>query len=270
MVGTRTGTLPPYAAEGGTHFLNSSTTVRGRLEATMIQGDTRPLFVRLRQRFIRLLGRLWDIHSRKSYSQEGEDMIIGRIFDRQRRGFYVDVGAHHPRRYSNTNLFYRRGWRGINVEPNPDAMRAFKSIRARDINLQVGVSDRAGSLKYYQFDEPALNTFDEAIVASRLANTPYKLVGTVEVPVERLDTLLSRHLPAGQEIDFLSVDVEGLDLAVLRSNDWVKFRPRCVLVEALGVSLEDAQSSDIYRLLSDQGYELVAKTFNTLVFRRRG
>lgn len=236
----------------------------------MIQGDATPWSIRLRRRLIRLLGRLWDIHSRKSYSQEGEDMILGRIFERQRRGFYVDVGAHHPRRYSNTNFFYRRGWRGINVEPNPDAMQAFQSIRPRDINLEVGVSDVAGSLKYYQFDEPALNTFDENLAASRLANTPYKLRGTVEVPVERLDTLLSRHLPAGQEIDFLSVDVEGLDLAVLRSNDWARFRPRCVLAEALGVSLGDAQSSDIYRLLSDKGYELVAKTFNTLVFRKRG
>ena len=76
-------------------------------------------------------------------------------------------------------------------------MRAFKSIRPRDINLQVGVPDRAGSLKYYLFDEPALNTFDEDIVASRLANTPYKLVATVEVPVERLETLLSLALAAG-------------------------------------------------------------------------
>jgi FkbM family methyltransferase len=249
--------------------LNSSTTARGRIEAGVIEGDARPLFMRLRRRLIRLVGRLWDIHARKSYSQEGEDMILARIFEGQRKGFYVDVGAHHPRRYSNTNLFYRRGWRGINVEPNPDAMRAFKSIRPRDINLQVGVSDRAGSLKYYLFDEPALNTFDEDIVASRLANTPYKLVASVEVPVERLDTLLSRHLPPDQEIDFLSVDVEGLDLAVLRSNDWARFRPRCVLVEALGVSLGDVQSGEIYSLLAGNGYELIAKTFNTLVFRQR-
>jgi FkbM family methyltransferase len=236
----------------------------------LIQSDARPLLMRLRRHLIQLLGRLWDIHSRRSYSQEGEDMILGRIFEGQPRGFYVDVGAHHPRRYSNTNLFYRRGWRGINIEPNPDAMRAFRSIRSRDINLQVGVSDRAGSLKYYLFDEPALNTFDEDMAASRLANTPYKVLGTIEVPVERLDALLARHLPAGEQIDFLSVDVEGLDLMVLRSNDWTRFRPRCVLVEALNSSLVEAQGSDIHALLADNGYELFAKTFNTLVFRRRG
>ncbi len=196
-------------------------------------------------------------------------MILQRIFQGRKRGFYVDIGAHHPRRFSNTNLFYRRRWRGINIEPNPDAIKAFKSMRKRDINLQVGVSDRSGSLKYYQFDEPALNTFDEAIVASRLATTPYRLVGTVEVPVERLDTLLTRHVPAGVQIDFLSVDVEGLDLAVLKSNDWARFRPRCVLVEALGVSFAEIEANPISGLLAGQGYELVAKTINTLVFRTR-
>ena len=175
----------------------------------MIKGDARPLFVRLRRRLIRLVGRLWDIHARKSYSQEGEDMIMGRIFDGQRKGFYVDVGAHHPRRYSNTNLFYR--WLAGHQRPAQSRRHAGFQVDPPARHQPPGRrSDRAGTLKYYQFDEPALNTFDEDIVASRLANTPYKLVATVEVPVERLDTLLSRHLPPDQEIDFLSVDVEGL------------------------------------------------------------
>jgi FkbM family methyltransferase len=197
-------------------------------------------------------------------------MILCRIFEGQNRGFYVDVGAHHPRRFSNTNVFYRRGWRGINIEPNPDAARIFRASRGRDINLQLGVSIRAGSLRFYQFDEPALNTFDEKIVESRLANTPYKLLGTVDVPVERLETVLSKHLPRGQQIDFLSIDVEGLDMAVLQSNDWKLFRPQCVLVEALGIPLENVKDSEVFRFMSGTGYELVSKTFNTLVFRKKG
>ena len=196
-------------------------------------------------------------------------MILRRIFEGRDPGFYVDVGAHHPRRFSNTNYFYRRGWRGINIEPNPDAVRIFESTRPRDINLQLGVSDRAGSLTYYRFDEPALNTFDGKLAASRQANTSYKLLGTVEVPVERLGAVLSAHLPAGQHIDFLSVDVEGLDFAVLQSNDWEQFAPQCVLVEALGTSLNDVKDSGVFQYLCGKGYELVAKTFNTLVFRKK-
>lgn len=207
-----------------------------------------------------------DIYATKSYSQEGEDMVLQRIFAGKECGFYVDVGAHHPRRFSNTYLFYKRGWQGINIEPNPDAMRAFQSDRKRDQNLKFGISERAETLTYYYFDEPALNSFDAELVNWRLANTPYKVVRTSDIPVERLDHILSNYLPAGVEIDFLSIDVEGLDLAVLKSNDWKLFRPKCVLVEALETSLEETIRSDIYLFMKKQGYELFAKTYNTLIF----
>jgi hypothetical protein len=131
------------------------------------------------------------------------------------------------------------------------------------------VSDHPEKLVYYLFDEPALNSFDEDIVKSRLATTPYKLVKTIEVPVARLDGILEKYLPANQEIDFLSIDVEGLDFAVLQSNDWKLFRPKCVLVEALEMSLEGAMSSDIFLFMKKQGYELFAKTFNTLIFSEK-
>ncbi len=195
-------------------------------------------------------------------------MILRRIFEGQKRGFYVDVGAHHPHRFSNTHIFYQRGWSGINIEPNPDAIGAFKRARPRDTNLQAGISNCAENLTYYLFDEPALNTFDEDVV-SRLASTRYKLVKSIEISVERLDSILKRYLPANQVIDFLSIDVEGLDFAVLRSNDWQLFRPKCVLVEAHRMSLEDALHSDIFLFMKEQGYELFAKTFNTLIFREK-
>jgi FkbM family methyltransferase len=213
-----------------------------------------------------LLNKLIDVHVIKSYSQEGEDMILRRIFEGQENGFYVDVGAHHPRRFSNTYYFYKQGWKGINIEPNPDALKAFNSDRPKDVNLQLGVSDAASILKYYYFDEPALNTFDSSIVKSRLADTPYKLIKTEDVAVDRLDSILKKHLPCGQSIDFLSVDVEGLDLAVLRSSDWHLFRPKCVLAEALNMTLDEAIKSDIALFMFAQGYILFARTYNTLIF----
>ena len=226
-----------------------------------------PLWLRAPLR--RVLEKTTDLYSSKSYSQEGEDMILKRIFERKAGpGFYVDVGAHHPKRYSNTYYFYRRGWRGINIEPNPDALRSFRAARRGDINLQLGVADEPGSLKYYSFDEPALNTFDEGILQSRLVGSSYRLITTTDVRVERLGEILGKHLPTGQPIDFLSIDVEGLDLRVLMSNDWDRFKPECVLVEALGVSIERVKESDVYLLMRRHGYVWIAKTFNTLVFRR--
>jgi FkbM family methyltransferase len=210
-----------------------------------------------------------DTYASCSYSQEGEDLILRRMFDKRATGFFIDVGAHHPKRFSNTFIFYKAGWRGINIEPNPAAIGLFNSSRPRDINIQAGVSDVASGLTYFEFDDPALNSFDEALVTWRLANTPFKVVRRSIVAVERLDTLLARCLPPGQLVDFLSVDVEGFDLAVLRSNDWAVCRPRCVLIEALQSSIEGALRSEANEFLQARGYELFAKTFNTLIFRQQ-
>ena len=203
----------------------------------------------------------------KSYSQEGEDMILNRIFEGKNNGFYVDIGAHHPRRFSNTHFFYKRGWSGINVEPNPDVVRIFNAERPRDKNLQCGISATEGSLKYYYFNEPALNTFDEDVVRSRLDFTSYKLVKTEQIPVYRLEKVLSDHIPSGKKIDFLSVDVEGFDLMVLKSNDWCLFRPTCVLAEVLNASLEEAMNGELAKFMQQQGYTVFARTYNTLIFR---
>ena len=222
---------------------------------------------KLKRLLLRFVDRGVDVHASKSYSQEGEDLVLARILGGQARGFYVDVGAHHPRRFSNTQIFYERGWRGINIEPNPEALPDFVAERSRDINLQIGISDHPGSLTYYWFDDPALNTFDPGFVQQRLQTTSYKLVRTAPVPVERLADVLAKHLPTGTPIDFLTVDVEGHDLQVLRSNDWERFRPKWVLAEVTGKSLEEVMESELVGYMKGRGYLLFAKTFNTLFFR---
>ena len=158
----------------------------------------------------------FDLYAIKCYSQEGEDMILRRIFE-EKNGFYVDVGAHHPRRFSNTYYFYKQGWTGISIEPNPQAAKAFKSDRPRDINLCIGVSDTESILKYYYFDEPALNTFDSSVVKSRLADTLYKVIGHEDFVVDRLDNILKKHLPTGQSIDFYQESGTGASFASTNS-----------------------------------------------------
>ena len=79
------------------------------------------------------------IYKNLSYSQNGEDRILHRIFENQKSGFYVDIGAHHPFRFSNTFLFYKMGWKGINVDAMPKSMEIFKRFRPRDINLELAV-----------------------------------------------------------------------------------------------------------------------------------
>lgn len=201
-----------------------------------------------------------------AYSQDGEDMVLRRLFERKPSGFYVDVGAHHPFRFSNTCYFYRRGWRGINIDPNPDAIKAFLRDRPADINLSVGVSEEPGNIAFHFFNEPALNTFDAQLAAERARIPGYRLVETRSVPVRRLDDLLAEFLPRDQKIDFLSVDVEGLDLSVLRSNDWNRFRPHLLLVEAHERTVQAIQSDPLNVFAVAAGYQLIAKTLNTLIF----
>lgn len=202
-----------------------------------------------------------------TYSQEGEDRVLWRFLGGRTSGFYVDIGALHPMRFSNTYLFYEIGWRGLNVEPSPNAIKEFHRTRPRDINVGMGVSEFVGELTYYMFDDPALNSFDEVLTREREAQTHYRVVGTIKVAVERLENLLRDKLPEGQSIDFMSVDVEGFDLQVLRSNDWNRYRPEFVLVEALDFNLDKGSQHPVQIFMNSIGYKLVAKTLNTLFYR---
>ncbi|MGI0134335.1 MAG: FkbM family methyltransferase [Candidatus Micrarchaeaceae archaeon] len=194
-------------------------------------------------------------------------MILRRLFSGKRSGFYVDVGAHHPRRFSNTNFFYKRGWRGINIEPSPEGANIFRRQRRRDINLQAGVAEHPGLVTYYCMDDSALNTFDAELLRQRLDTTGYRLVDQLEIKVDRLADILKRHMPPAQKIDFISIDVEGFDLQVLKSNDWKVFRPLCVLVETHCGSLDSVLRGDVYKFMRERDYELYSKTVNTLIFR---
>jgi len=155
-----------------------------------------------------------------SYAQEGEDRLLARIFIGEKPGFYVDVGAHHPLKYSNTHIFYLMGWRGINIDPNPDAIESFQRARPRDINLNLGISDSKVPLTYYEFNEPALNGFSERFALSADGVSHYRILNRRQINTVPLAKVLDEHLPVGQTIDFLNVDVEGLDESVLNSNDW--------------------------------------------------
>jgi FkbM family methyltransferase len=203
-----------------------------------------------------------------SYSQEGEDMILRRIFENQPRGFYVEVGAPHPTRFSNSFYFYKLGWSGINIEATPGAMSLFRILRPRDTNLEAAVSRERGTQEFFLFDEPALNTFDRKL-AREWECSGYRIIGTKQLMTRPLGEILSDHVPEGKRIDFLSIDVEGMDFDVLQSNDWQRYRPRVLLVEMHGVRLDEASESEMYCYLKELGYELYAKCILTFLFKDR-
>lgn len=212
------------------------------------------------------------IFSPKSYSQEGEDMVYRSFFETRKnyKGFYVDVGAHHPTRFSNTFYFYRKGWHGINIEPTPGAGRLFDIYRKRDININAGISSQAGSLPFYCFDdEPALNSFSKTEAEHTNANTRYKITRVINIAAMTLAGVLEKHLPDGQAIDFLNIDAEGFEMEVLISNDWSRYTPLFIIIE-IKMAIENITGSAVYNYLTERNYVLVAKTMRTSFFKYNG
>jgi FkbM family methyltransferase len=204
-------------------------------------------------------------YGRTSFAQEGEDLILERMFGDQQRGIYVDVGAHHPRLYSNTYRLYRRGWHGVNIDAAPGSMSLFRTMRPRDINLELGVAATAEERTLFVFDEPALNTFD-AERARSLAQPPYTIVAERAVRCAPLSQILREHSIGA--IDLLTIDAEGLDFEVLQTLDWDVSRPRVVLTEQFSRDIAALLDTEQHAYLRDRGYALAAKTHNSLFYAR--
>ncbi len=207
------------------------------------------------------------LYGQMSYSQEGEDILLSRILD-SKVGFYVDIGAHHPHRFSNTYYFYKRGWRGINIDALPGSMERFNKSRKFDINIESGVASIESELNYYSFNEPALNTFDKSYADSILKlNNSYRLLGINKIKTNTLKRLLDEHLPFDRSIDFMTIDVEGYDLDVLKSNDWVKFRPNIVLIESHEFDLNKLDENELHLFMTKNSYSIVGKTLYTIFYK---
>lgn len=215
-----------------------------------------------------LLYRVVNKYGNMSFSQEGEDRVLYSILRGQQKGFYVDVGAHHPQRFSNTNLFYLMGWEGINIDASQEAIKLFKEDRKRDINLNMGVGLKSEQKEFIIFDEPAVNTFNKDVAKDKLKNTKFKIKERKMIQILPLSKILKKYMPKGKKIDFISIDVEGNDFEVLKSNDWKLFKPKYILVEIFGGYTMKAVTTDrVTKFLDQQGYQPIAKTLNTVIYK---
>ena len=202
--------------------------------------------------------------SSSHYGQFGEDISIARYLPKRYKGFFVDVGCFHPVKYNNTYRLYRKGWRGVNIDLDPVKIEGFEMVRPGDVNIACGVSDEPGETTVWRSGFYSLtSTLDEAFARSWKGDFQ-----TYTIRTETLSDLLDGTVFRDRPIDLLTVDVEGHDLAVLRSLDFERYRPGLVAVELHQPTLAAVCGDPLFRFLHERGYDVVNWTGLTILFKR--
>ena len=209
---------------------------------------------------------------KKSYSMFGEDKFIQKYYKNKKKGFYIDVGAYHPLDGSNTQLLYKKGWSGINLDINYYSIKLFNFLRKRDRNIHSGVSIKKGKLTmFYRKEINMLNTLDEKMAKINFRKGYYKK----HIQVDTLDHLLKKNLKKNDKIDFINIDAEGLELKVLRSLNFKIYKPQLICVEIHNVKkLFDTdykylKTNGTYNFLIKKGYKVIWKKNYSFIFQRK-
>lgn len=212
------------------------------------------------------------ILSKDSFSQSGEDMIMNFVFEaiQVKNPTYLDLGAHHPTRYSNTHYFYQNGSRGVNVEADPALLELFFKQRTADNNLNVGVGvgiKEYTSLPFYVMSARTLNTFSKEEAERCVAMGTHEIDGVIQVQLRDVNSIIAEYFD-GNAPDFISIDVEGLDFEIVKSIDFQQYRPAVLCVETIVFSenYDGVKLDEIGDYLSGCDYFLYADTMINSIF----
>jgi len=212
-------------------------------------------------------------HKKISYSYGGIDSLVLNIFKNQKKGFYLDIGCGHPIKNNNTYLLNKRGWSGINIDLDEENIDLFNSYRKKDVNLATAVSDKEGETDlYFYHNKSALNTISKENADFQKA----KVSAIKKIKTQTINKIIENSQFKDRKIDFLSVDVEGSELAILKTFDFTKYSPKVIVVEYLDLSLKKLEiknlninniiKSEIYKLILSKNYTLANILHSDLVF----
>lgn len=207
----------------------------------------------------------------RCYSQHGEDVIAVRYFDYHgpRKGVYVDIGCFHPMRHSVTYLLHKKGWHGVNIDVEPYKVSVFKIARPSDINLCVAVSDKRGTADLFYSPESvygSMEGLDEDTVRDEASGLGRSVEKRVVSTMPLADILLEHKIA---KVDFLTIDVEGHEPAILRDFDFNAYPIPLISVEIQG-RFDDVRSNETHKLLVAAGYSTYARTGPTMFYVREG
>lgn len=188
--------------------------------------------------------------NKEYHSQFYEDYILSLVFSNVGKGTYVDVGANSPSYDSVTKHFYDKGWSGINIEPIKELYLQYKTERPRDINVNIGVSNKEGALDFYVLSSDLMSTGDKDFAVSAEAKGYTSTKNSMKVTT--LNNILENH--SLDEITFLKIDVEGMEKEVLEGVDLSKFKPKLIIIESIRPFSHKPTHEDWEHMLLKQGY----------------
>jgi FkbM family methyltransferase len=206
-----------------------------------------------------------------SFSLTGIDLIIDYIF-KKKNGFYIDVGCNHPVYNNNTFLLHKKGWGGINIDIDTKSIELFNIFRAKDLNLNVAASSKKTVLDYLYFhDKSPINK-----IKSKENNNEQSFQKIKKINSDTLDSIIENSVYKNKEIDFLSIDVEGHELEVIKGFNLQKYKPRIIVIEYLDKSLKKIEiknfnlqnilNSKIHQIMINNGYNIVNWLHSDLIY----
>jgi FkbM family methyltransferase len=226
--------------------------------------------LRIKKRFINFVIRKYN-PDLLSFSQAGEDSILNFLFNDVKIKFpqYLDIGANYPDLGNNTYKFYVKGSRGVLVEADETLIPLIKEKRPKDIVLNCGVSVKTKGIQdFYVFNINGLNTFDKEEALNREKNSNYNIVKVVKVPLININEIIDEYFMKFP--DLLSIDIEGMDLDVLKSLNYDKYPIPVICVETCKYSETNIRPKDsnILDYLISIGYFVYADTYINTIFVR--
>lgn len=194
-------------------------------------------------------------------SQFDEDKYINSFFENDFKGKFVDLGCFHPTRHNNTFQFYKRNWRGINVDLNPITIELFDYFRSKDININCAISDKKTNKNLYFVDDfSPLNTLD--INHLNFLKKNFSLIKKdfreKKIKTENINNILKKY--NFKKVDFLNIDLEGLEYEVIKSIDFKKYKINLICIEILEHNnFSRNKSRKIKKILKENNFKFLKK-----------
>ena len=201
---------------------------------------------------------------RKSYySKNREDIFLSNYFKNKAYGRYIDIGAYHPYRSSNTCLLNKRGWSGINIDISKTSIDLFNIARPKDINLNIAVADKKRKIHVYENKKLGLmNTTNKSFASFFLKK--YKLR---KIRSDSLNNILKKHSNQNNRFDLIDIDAEGSDYSILKKINFKKYSFKLILIETHAFNIKTmSEKKKIYTFLKSKRYNCLKELHETSIF----